>query len=281
MSASNLDYVTAVSDFENGLAKPAYSVDLAAKGEFFLNAYADLTGKKVTKHQLIVDFGCGGGATTQWFESAGYNVHGVDILEYWGRDANLLGERGAVLAEETLARLHVVSPISNRLPFDDSSIDLLISDQTLEHVFDHRSIFVEQARVLKPGAIAIHRFPQRLCWIEPHTKVPITPLNRFTAYLAIWAFLGHRNERNKDMNWREALRSNKMLFATTNYVSRKFIVATAEGLGMRASLIDLLHLSNGRAAKLYRAAKKFRVDFGVCAVVSLLQDNLILVLRKV
>jgi SAM-dependent methyltransferase len=253
---------------------------MAQKCGFFLSAYREITTREFSKLEPIVDFGCGSGAAVEWLTSEGYCANGVDILEYWGGDSRWLGEVGPVLSDRVRAKLHVIDPIKNRLPFGDSSIGLLFSDQTLEHVFDYRPVFVEQARVLKPGGVAIHRFPHRFCLIEPHTKLPVGWLTRFGGYLVIWAILGRRNERQLGFSWRHTFASNRKLLATTNYVSRRTIFRAASGLGLDVWFDDFLNLSGGRAGRLYRAAVAKGIGAMVQPVLFRLQDNRILVLRK-
>jgi ubiquinone/menaquinone biosynthesis C-methylase UbiE len=140
------------------------------------------------------------------------------------------------------------------MPFPDSSVGFLFSDQTLEHVFDYRPIVVEQARILKPGGVAIHRFPHGLTVMERHTNVPVTPLTKFPLYLAVWAAPGRRNERQVGFGWRDTVDSNKKLLATTNYASRRSMLGAASGLGLKVWFEDFLSISEGRAGRLYRSA---------------------------
>src|SRR5690606_10207253 len=105
-------------------------------------------------------------------------------LEYWGKDADLYGAKPWDATERVVARLSVTS---DTIPFADNTFDLVVSDQVLEHVFDLPTVLSEITRILKPGALAIHRFPNPNSLVEVHTRVPLTPLNRYRWYLALWA----------------------------------------------------------------------------------------------
>jgi SAM-dependent methyltransferase len=281
MQLSNSKYIEAVVLYERDLQKPTYDTSMSVKVDFFLEAYRHITGRTLLKAEdRIVDFGCGSGAATNWLTQEGYNAHGVDILEYWGKDSHLLGEVGPRLSDDVRARLNVIDPVKNDLPFPDSSIRLILSDQTLEHVFDYRPVFAEQARVLELGGVAIHRFPRGSCFIEPHTKVPLAPLTKFPPYLLIWALLGRRNARQVGRGWRETFASNRRVLATTNYVSRRTILHAARGLGMDAWFEDFLSISDRRAGRLYRSAASVGMGGPARTIISHIQDNRVLVLRK-
>ena len=281
MDQQNSNYIKAVQAFGRDLTHSNIDSSIEAKTRFFIDAYEFLTSRKLAKGHVIIDFGCGAGAAVDYLERIGYNIFGVDIMEYWGKDSECLWWAAPDLSENTLKRLHLVDPSSNRLPFDDSSVDFLFSDQTLEHVFDYRAIFAEQARVLKLGGIAIHRFPHRFCRVEPHTRVPLTLFNRFTPYLAFWALLGYRNERQKTLRWNETVESNKKLLATTNYIPPKVIINYASFRNITASFEDMLTVSDGRAARLLKGSARFGLSSVARPLLSFLQDNRILVLRKI
>ena len=256
MPQLNIRYIDAVKEYEKLVPKYAYDMKSELATDFFFRAFENITGQVYKRSDKIVDFGCGGGDTTAYLYENGYDVYGVDILEYWDKDAHLYGAIAPALSDAVRARLYVVDIHDNKLPFDDATISFIFSDQTLEHVFDYRPVFAEQARVLKPGGVAIHRFPHLLTGVEPHTRVPLTPLNRFRAYLAIWALLGWRNHRQIGMPWRAVVESNAGVFATTNYVSKKTILAATNGLGLDARFDDFLQISGGRAGRFYRAAAR-------------------------
>jgi SAM-dependent methyltransferase len=280
-TTTNTKYIEAVREYEKGLSKPLRDGPMAERCMFFLRAYSHMSERHLSSEDRIVDFGCGSGAATKWLIEHGYCADGVDILEYWGRDSHLLGEVGPKLSGRVRARLHIVDPLKNELPFPDSSIVFLFSDQTLEHVFDYRPVFAEQARVLKPGGVAIHRFPHGLTIVEPHTNVPLTPLTKIPLYLAMWALLGRRNERQAGLSWRDTLDSNRRLLATTNYTSTRAMLCATTGLALDACFEDFLCISKGRAGRLYKTGAFVGLGGIARAVLSYAQYNRFLVLRKV
>jgi SAM-dependent methyltransferase len=58
-------------------------------------------------------------------------------------------------------------------PFDNDSMDVIISNQVLEHVVDLEQFCAEARRVSRPGALGVHVFPTRNTLIEGHMMVPI------------------------------------------------------------------------------------------------------------
>ncbi len=246
---------------------------------FFLNAYENIRGGPLEIGSRVLDFGCGSGATVEELAGRGYAASGVDILEYWGRDAEMLGHVPPPLHPEMSDRLHKIDPGDNRLPFPDESFDMIISDQVLEHVFDYVPVFREQGRVLKAGGLALDRFPPGTLLREPHTKLPLAPLSHSRVYLALWAMAGRRNDRQANMTWRETLVANSALMGTTNYRSRAYIVDAAQSAGVRACFRDYYHLDSRSAGRHYRILAKAGLG-GVVALALRPLTNRLLVIEK-
>jgi ubiquinone/menaquinone biosynthesis C-methylase UbiE len=84
--------------------------------------------------------------------------------------------------------------MSDAIPFEDQSFDIVVSNTVLEHVKDLDMVFAEIARVLRPNGRSLHIFPHLECWREGHCEIPF--LHRFpsgrvrTYYAAAWRTLG-------------------------------------------------------------------------------------------
>ena len=133
---------------------------------------------------------------------------------------------------------------------------------------------------MKPGGLAVHRFPHGHGRIEPHTNVPLTPLTRSRGYLALWALMGCRSLRQKGMSWRDTLDANIKVLKTTNYVSKRRLREAASGLGVEARFEDFLNILHRRAGRLYRAAAAWGAGPLARLVLAEIQDNRVLVLKK-
>lgn len=85
---------------------------------------------------LVVDVGCGSGELCLALASAGYRAVGVDV------SAGMLREARATT---------LVQGDGLRLPLADALVDGLTSGFALRNVVDQEALFVEMARVLRPG----------------------------------------------------------------------------------------------------------------------------------
>jgi SAM-dependent methyltransferase len=145
----------------------------------------------------VVDFGCGKGNLVSKLRKRGVAAWGCDVDPYW--DGNP-------------AYLKPIEQEPYRIPFDDNSIDIVLSTSVLEHAQTSEVLFNEIKRVLKPGGCAFHIYPSK--WYlpkEPHIYVPL--VNWFWPnvprwWLALWAILGTRNEFQENLDWRQVTELN-------------------------------------------------------------------------
>ena len=227
-----------------------------AKVRFYRAVYRAQRGHDLSADAAVLDFGCSFGSVVNAFCSAGYDAKGIDILEYWGKDRHLCGRTPVTYSPEVTSRLFLVDPENLRFPFEDRSIDIIVSDQVLEHVFDFEPIFREHARVLKPNGLAVHRFPRRYALWEVHTGLPFAPMSRYRWYLTLWALAGLRSERQKGFSWQNAVQTNETIFGTTNYVSKRYLLDLAQKTGLGGRFINHLPISESRMGRLYRSANR-------------------------
>jgi SAM-dependent methyltransferase len=154
----------------------------------------------------ILDFGCGEGALVEALARRGFDAYGCDI----------------VVHTETDRIRAILDPY--RLPFDDGSFDVVVSDQVLEHVVEHRVAAAEIARVCRPGAATLHVFPGRWRLIEPHVDVPLAGAFQHHVWLAFWAHVGIRNPFQRGLAAHETVARNAaFLRENTNYIPRRDI----------------------------------------------------------
>ena len=115
----------------------------------------------------ILDHGCGSAFTLLYLLALGFErIYGVDVKkdpELWNR---LLREVYGVREQ----RFWVYDGC--RLPLPDCSMDLIFSEQVLEHVNEDLldSYYAEERRVLKEGGWAYHEVPHRLVPFDSHTR---------------------------------------------------------------------------------------------------------------
>lgn len=131
--------------------------------DFLAREFPDRERKDIA----ILDHGCGGGFATMFLAARGYtNVRGVDVIDkgctLWNgllSDTLGQGDRNFTVYDGA------------HLPFEDNSVDLVFSQQVIEHVSPSvfETFYSEEARVLRPGGFAIHNVPHRLVPYESHT----------------------------------------------------------------------------------------------------------------
>jgi SAM-dependent methyltransferase len=126
----------------------------------------NLAASQISPPAKLLDFGCGAGQVVGNALAAGYDAHGTDLFS-GGWKINY-----AAAAAALCNRLHPM-PSPNRLPFEDASFDIAISNQVFEHIEHKAPVIAELARVIRPGGCLIAIFPTREILIEPHLKAPL------------------------------------------------------------------------------------------------------------
>lgn len=136
----------------------------------------------------ILDFGCGDGLVVEAARTLGLDVHGADVF-YGGEDDRRKVARRGLLG----SFIHEIR--GGRLPFEDRSVDLVLSNQVFEHVEKLDGTLAELARVLRRDGILVCLFPTREVVREAHCGVPFLhwlprgwPARR--RYAACWHGIG-------------------------------------------------------------------------------------------
>jgi len=106
-------------------------------------------------HGNLLENGCGVGMYVEHLAALGGKIFG---LEY---DFERAAEAGA-------RSPNILNAAGESLPFGDSSFDLILSHEVLEHVADDAAAVREMARVLKPGGRAVIFVPNRGYPFETH-----------------------------------------------------------------------------------------------------------------
>jgi SAM-dependent methyltransferase len=123
----------------------------------------------------VLDLGCRTGALTQHY-APGNDVVGVDV------DRSALEQARLRLGIETLW-----ADVEDELPFPDSSFDVVVAGELLEHLADPRSAVANVHRVLKPSGRFVGSVPNafrlksRLRYVAGrHPETDATHLQLFT-----------------------------------------------------------------------------------------------------
>jgi SAM-dependent methyltransferase len=178
-------------------------------------------GTEMNADSLILDFGCGEGGIVYQLRKQGFKAFGVDIVNDYENVQKLSEEEGLVKADEEVFR--VIDMSNYRIPFDENTFDVVISDQVFEHVQNYPEALAEIKRVLKPGGSSMHIIPSRYRPIEGHLFIPLGGIFQGHRYLALWALVGIRNSFQKGQGWKDVADFNYeyLKHSTTYYKKSK------------------------------------------------------------
>jgi SAM-dependent methyltransferase len=102
-----------------------------------------------TANPRILDYGSGQGQLIALGLERNVDIHGVDLPGIETNDRARLLEEG-------------------RIPHNDNSFDVVVSNQVFEHVSNPPPALAEIRRVLKPGGVFLALFPDNTVWFEGH-----------------------------------------------------------------------------------------------------------------
>lgn len=125
---------------------------------------------------VIVDLGCGNGDEVQKLKSNGYTVYGCDISFKKGDYVSLLEK------DKAIRKIGA----DYRLPFEDRFAEIVYTNQVVEHVQNIEEFFSELNRIMKPGAISVHCYPNINKIIEPHVKIPFATRIQSEWWIQAW-----------------------------------------------------------------------------------------------
>ena len=143
----------------------AHYISEYPRGKFVLETLSHYIPSFRPEGAAVLDVGCGDAGVLIAFGERGASGTGIDP------DIRSV-ERGAVRAQEHGVSLDLRTGTAEALPFDDSSFDLVILDNVLEHVASRDQTLAEIHRVLKPGSLLYLVTPKpyslHSLWSDPH-----------------------------------------------------------------------------------------------------------------
>jgi SAM-dependent methyltransferase len=131
----------------------------------------------LTPAMSVVDYGAGRG---EWARDP--VAYRRELRALRGKVREVIGADidAAVQSNESVDRC-VLCPDAATIPLDDSSVDLIVSDHTFEHLDRPADIAREMARILRPGGWICARTPNRFGYIAAATS--LIPNRRHAAML--------------------------------------------------------------------------------------------------
>ena len=112
----------------------------------------------------VLEVGCGAGVDLVRFARGGAEVTGVDLA------ASAIDMARANFEQQGLAGRFEVAD-GERLPFPDTSFDLVYAHGVVQYTADPRRLVEECRRVLKPGGEAVFQVYNRISWLNALSKL--------------------------------------------------------------------------------------------------------------
>lgn len=220
----------------------------------------------------ILDAGCGDGKLLAYLMQALPHCWPALSFTYDGFDVGDHGLQPHGYFRETHARLSALDGSrdwQNQLklisehdawPYPSGTFDVVLSNQVLEHVGDHRAFFGEIARVLRSGGFSVHLFPLGSTILEWHLKIPFAHWFRSADVIEWWIalFVGWREWRRAPKLDDPAARRARVSAYARDHAD--FLVRLTNYVTQR-ELLDLIGPSRLHASFRYTSryyAEKFR-----------------------
>ena len=209
------------------------------------------SGYLLDRDSTILDFGCGSGNDVYSFRDLGFDAHGFDIHDYLQLRTEDDRKYFTILAQEGTTISDFRFDWDNfKLPYEDESFDFIFSNQVLEHVQNHDRVFAELARVMKPVSLAIHIFPPKYAFKEPHIFVPLGSWITSRPYYLFWALLGVRNQYQAGLSAQVVADENyRYARQGLNYLSPRELLAISRRHFPSVMFVPDLWEQGGRLAR--------------------------------
>ena len=136
-----------------------------------------LLNKKDLKSKNFLEVGCGMGYFSNLATKAGAKVTGVDV-----------GPKLIAICKSKNKKAKFMVASASSLPFKDSSFDILLSTEVIEHVENQNKAIKEMARVLKRNGILVITTPNKLFkpLFDFLSKIGIRPYNGNEKWFYPW-----------------------------------------------------------------------------------------------
>lgn len=185
-----------------------------------------------------------------------FDFFGLDVTDAGQQDTGYVETTRRYLGGKWPAvdwneRLKVIST-RDAWPFADASFDYITSNQVMEHVLDHGSVFRSIRRCLRPRGVSINLFPVWEVLYEGHALMPLVHRVRDeksrARLMLLFANAGFRGAYYREVQRRgwKSLREFANVFAhvlqtDTNYLTTEQLVDAAKNAGLQTSFTYTRH----------------------------------------
>ena len=147
-----------------------------------------------------LDFGCGKGEVVMAARERGHEAYGVDSF-FGGTSAKKFVEPSGHLGNV------ILEVVDNKIPFEDQSFDLVVSNQVFEHVEDLDSVLDEINRVMKKDGLLVSLFPTGEVMREGHVGIPLAHRPKWRRFRECYTFclrsfgMGYHKGKKSNRQW--------------------------------------------------------------------------------
>ena len=184
--------------YRNEMIKEAYQDSISITHRHMLSVIntmlkyeKSLSNKEIIR---ILDAGCGNGIIIYYLNkylplfnaNKKFLIYGYDLIDHGVQEANYAKKTFSYLYDNVpeinwSERIKLIRSYDD-WPFENESFDFVVSNQVLEHVWDHHQFFREQNRVLSERGFSHHIFPVKEVIMDGHVFLPkIHKLNSWDA----------------------------------------------------------------------------------------------------
>lgn len=150
------------------------------------NIILNIIKDQFTSETKILDLGCGAGDLVYELKNLNYDVYGTDIAFKKGEyTENLIKQGRLSFIECVRERSDIVAYKKYRIPHSHSKFDVVVSDQTIEHVENLDKFVSESKRVLQKNGVFIGYYPSGCKLREAHTGIPLGGVIKYKIYTKI------------------------------------------------------------------------------------------------
>lgn len=198
------------------------------------------------------------------FEVFGYDIsdHGVQDNGFYQKAIETLKMDFPNLDWEE--RLKLITSDS-KWPFEAGYFDIVISNQVLEHVWNHNFFLDENNRVLCLGGMAIHLFPVKEVIIDWHLFLPF--VHKFKNWDFTYKFISFCSRMGlgkyvNELNLEEYSQSHAdFVHFYCNYPTHQYLSQLAKKNGFRLSTRFSLNFYTKKIKEILRIKDKFNYDY--------------------
>ncbi|MCM2505780.1 class I SAM-dependent methyltransferase [Aureimonas altamirensis] len=115
----------------------------------------------LSRNKDVLDIACGEGYGSALIAQVARSVIGVDVSSDAVEHASRAYPR---------ENLRFTQGDARQIPIPDSSVDLLVSFETLEHFLEHELFMMEALRVMRPGGVLLLSSPERDIYSPPGSE---------------------------------------------------------------------------------------------------------------